>query len=373
MSGTILFISNGHGEDLIAATIIKELRGLLTATATATATSSIMALPLVGKGTSYLDIDVPLLGPGKEMPSGGFVMTARDLWQDIKAGWLKLTWLQLKTLWKTRKQACIVVAVGDTYPLLLSLLFRKARKIFLSTAKSSYVGKHNHTELLAMRRYMAKVYSRDQFTSDYLREHGINSDWPGNVMMDNLTITDEDFELDVNDLVIGILPGSRHETYANLEMINLVCNVIRDRPVKEKVVFLVAIAPTIDKNKVEHIMQFSEDVIVTEKFGDVLNWSEVIVGLSGTANEQAVGMGKPVVAFPASGPQTSHYRFRLQRRLLGGGITLLDSFDPNKAADAVLSLLVDRHKREQVKQAGLERMGKPGAAKKIAEEILSTL
>ncbi|MFH1429378.1 MAG: lipid-A-disaccharide synthase-related protein [Candidatus Margulisiibacteriota bacterium] len=378
MPDMVLFISNGHGEDLIAATIIKELRDIQhrqqkTVDETATTASTISALPLVGKGNAYSEINIPMLVPGKEMPSGGFVMTNKDLFKDIKAGWLKLTWKQLTALWKIRKNVNLVVSIGDTYPLLLSLIIKRAQKIFLSTAKSSYVGNHNHTELWAMRGFIQKVYARDQLTSDYLSNNGINSEYAGNVMMDNLTFTDEDFGIEPNDLVIGILPGSRQEAYANLEMINKACNAIRNRPVKEKTVFLIAIAPTIDKNKVEHIMEYSEDVIVSEKFGDVLNWSEVIIGLSGTANEQAVGLGKPVVAFPASGPQTSHYRFRLQRRLLGNGVTLLDHFDPDKTADTVLSILADRHKREEVKKTGLERMGKPGAAKKIASEIHSLI
>ena len=37
------------------------------------------------------------------------------------------------------------------------------------------------------------------------------------------------------------------------------------------------------------------------RFGDILEASSVCIGLAGTANEQAVGLGKPVVAFPGPG------------------------------------------------------------------------
>jgi len=367
MKNTILFISNGHGEDMIATAIIKELRQR----SMVHGPWSILALPLVGKGTAYKDLNVPTLVEGKPMPSGGFVMTARDLWQDIRAGWLGLTWQQWKALWTIRQQVKTVVAIGDTYPLLLSLFCRKKTRYFLSTAKSSFVGDHNRLELFLMKKYTRRVFTRDGFTADYLREYGIAGDWVGNVMMDCLDLTGENFYIKENDRVIGILPGSREEAYANLDMISQVLTVLRQRKGTAQLLFLVAKVPSLDLQKLERILEYAEDVIISEKFGDVLSQSEVVIGLSGTANEQAIGLGKPVVAFPGSGPQTSHYRFRLQRRLLGGGITLVDEFDPEKVADTVLSLLVDSRKKKEIKRIGMERMGQPGAAKRMAEILLN--
>ncbi|MFA5927772.1 MAG: hypothetical protein WC838_00510 [Candidatus Margulisiibacteriota bacterium] len=367
MPETILFISNGHGEDLIASEIIKQIR------LAGSPIPTLSALPLVGSGRAFSENNIPILYPGRDLPSGGFVMTAKELWADLKAGWLKLTWQQWKALWKIRRQVQTVVAIGDTYPLLLSLLFTSSRKIFLSAAKSSYVGDHNNLELRITRRYIDLVFTRDQFTSDYLHKYGIHSTWVGNVMMDCLKITGETYNIEPNDLVIGILPGSRKEAYANLELINKVLVELRKRLARDKVFFLVAVASSLDRAQVDRILQHSEDVILADNLGDVINNSKVIIGLAGTANEQAIGLGKPVVAFPASGPQTSHYRFRLQNRLLGGAVHLLDEFDPRKASDAVLSLLVDKRKREEVAKTGSERMGPPGAAKKIAEIILSEI
>ena len=57
----ILFITNGHGEDIIAARIIEELAG-----------EDISVLPLVGAGTVFDGLPVTVLGKRKKMPSGGF-------------------------------------------------------------------------------------------------------------------------------------------------------------------------------------------------------------------------------------------------------------------------------------------------------------
>ena len=59
----ILFLSNGHGEDLIAATIIRELQKTMTA--------EIIAMPIVGEGKVFNSLPVSVIGPRRPMPSGG--------------------------------------------------------------------------------------------------------------------------------------------------------------------------------------------------------------------------------------------------------------------------------------------------------------
>lgn len=313
-----LFISNGHGEDLIGASIAKSLCERLPMTET----HFLCALPLVGKGQAYLSAQIPLLYAGQEMPSGGFVMRPKDLWEDICAGFLSLTRQQWIHAWKIRQQVKAVIAIGDTYPLLMSLWFRHSKKIFVSSAKSSYVGTHSSLELWAMKRGNHRVFPRDAYTDDYLKKEGVLSEYVGNVMMDMCAPTGENFGLTSSDVVIGILPGSRKEAYQNLELIAQVCQVLRQRPLNSPLVFLMACPDTLELVLCQKIMQYAEDVIFTSLFGDVLNKSHVIIGLAGTANEQGVGCGVPVVAFPGVGPQTSHYRFRLQSRMLGGSVFL---------------------------------------------------
>jgi len=62
----VLFLSNGDGEDLIAATIIKKLLEECPYL-------SIRALPLVGEGRAYDEVGIKVLGSRKIMPSSGFV------------------------------------------------------------------------------------------------------------------------------------------------------------------------------------------------------------------------------------------------------------------------------------------------------------
>jgi len=360
----LLFISNGHGEDIIATAIIKELLLLDN-------NLKIKGLSLVGKGSSYLENNISLISNGQDLPSGGFVMTSKDLLKDIKAGLLQLTFSQLKALFKNRGKSKAIIAVGDTYPLLLSAVFSKGKKFFISTAKSSYVGAHNKLELFIMKRFVTKTFTRDLLTKDYLQNQSIESECYGNVMMDTISFHNENFQLEKEDITIGILPGSRQESYENLKLIANIIKEIQRKKLKEKVVFLIAISKSLDIDRVKIILEKYPNIIISEKFGDIIKNSQVILGLAGTANEQAIGLGKPVVAFPALGPQTSHYRFRLQKRLLGNSIELLDEYNPQKIANTLLALIVDKHKQKKVQQIGKERMGPPGAASKIAKDILN--
>ena len=101
-------------------------------------------------------------------------------------------------------------------------------------------------------------------------------------------------------------------------------------------------------------------------FETVLHDSTLVVGMSGTANEQAVGMGRPVVSFMGAGAQTTPARMIDQERLLGGAAVYISDF-PEGVSREVSWLLAHPEERARRGAIGCERMGPPGGAKKIAE------
>jgi uncharacterized protein (TIGR03492 family) len=86
------------------------------------------------------------------------------------------------------------------------------------------------------------------------------------------------------------------------------------------------------------------------------------------ANEQAVGLGKPVVTFPGKGPQITRRFLQAQKRLLGEPLMIADS-EAGAVAAQVLSVLHDSMQLEYLKQEGSKRMGTPGAARRIARAL----
>ena len=93
--------------------------------------------------------------------------------------------------------------------------------------------------------------------------------------------------------------------------------------------------------------------------------------MAGAAHEQAAGLGKPVVAFPGTGPQFTHRFLQEQQRLLGDA--LVSALTWQEAAQAVTALLRDPRDRERRGRMGRERQGGPGASAAIARALLERL
>jgi uncharacterized protein (TIGR03492 family) len=392
MKKTLLVISNGHGEDIIGANILKEL---LSTNGSASNQIDIKVLPVVGKGQAYMALPVNLAGPARVLPSGGFMRNSlQNLWHDLKAGLLGLTLSQIRYLRKLRDKVDLVLVVGDILVLLLAGLFVKKEIIFLPTAKSEYISGHYRIEELIMSKMAGIVIPRDQKTADALKKAGINVLFPGNAMMDCFEIKGVNFNIPQAKRIIGILPGSREEAYDNMISILKVIEEIEKRT-GEEITYLTAMAPNLSVERLKyHIKETKwrykdgkeEDLskgiklillspegsstvrIIYHHFGDVLNEAEVFIGLAGTANEQAAGMGKPVVVFPGKGPQFNE-RFALaQKKLLGGSVKLLE-YNPEKIALALLDILNNKNLYKEMSRKGKERMGGTGAIKKIVEII----
>ncbi|MEM7797441.1 MAG: lipid-A-disaccharide synthase-related protein, partial [Cyanobacteria bacterium P01_C01_bin.118] len=127
----LLCISNGHGEDLIAIRVLLALQGLRP-------NLPMAALPIVGEGRQYQKLGIEIIGPTKQMPSGGFIyMDSHQLARDLQGGLLQLTMAQLRAMGQWLKADDVVLAVGDIVPLLFGWLSRCSYG-FIGTAKSEY-------------------------------------------------------------------------------------------------------------------------------------------------------------------------------------------------------------------------------------------
>ncbi|MHB2019760.1 MAG: hypothetical protein ACYCW6_22690, partial [Candidatus Xenobia bacterium] len=212
MQASVLFLSNGYGEDTIAAGIICELQARAPHLA-------VKAMPLVGHGTAYEAVGVPRLGPQELMPSGGLVNAGvQHLVRDLKAGLVRLTLQQIRHLHRNRDGVDLVVAVGDTYPVLLGALFSRRPMVFVGTAKSNWFVPYSSAEAAIFRSCCARVFVRDEPTAAALRDRRVAAEWVGNAMMDCLEGRGLDLHLD-GKTVIGILPGSREATYSDLPVL----------------------------------------------------------------------------------------------------------------------------------------------------------
>lgn len=378
-----MFVSNGLGEDTIAASVALEIKkrdgGL-----------SLLALPLVGEGRAYESIGIRSLGPRRMMPSGGLIPEShlKNILADIRGGFLRMTLGHIRALRDIKSSLRGIVAVGDAIPVLFSALFGRRPLVFIGTARSDYFYAYSSLEKHLFRKSCSLVFPRDEPTAASLRASGVNAQWVGNAMMDCIPVTEEDFGIPAGDSCIGILPGSREIAYRDFTIL-----LEAAERIPAIGYFLAALASSLDE---ERLAAMAEDkgwqrvrlegdsahgisvrlsrpsrqiFLVKERFGDVLKCSSLIIGQAGTANEQAVGMGKPVVSYDSfNSRKPGWYRAR-QKGLLGEALTVV-SRDPQAIASEVVRIFGDPALYKRMQEAGFQRMGPPGAAGKMAESIL---
>jgi hypothetical protein len=348
----LLLLSNGHGEDAVGALLVQPLRAQGFAP---------HALPIVGEGHAYRALDVPLLGPMRAMPSGGFVYgRPAALAGDLRAGLARLTVSQLQALRAARGAYPWVVAIGDVVPLLYAWLYR-APFVFVGCAKSDLYlggrpGAYLSIERWALRRPACRaVWPRDATTTRNLRAAGVAADWLGNPMMDGLAPTGQSLPGDPAAPTVLLLPGSRSEAVVNLQLLRAAARAIAaDEP---RTRFLVALAPQADPADFDA----PELHLLPGRFADAAHAARLALAMAGTATEQVVGLGLPVISLPGAGPQFTPAFAEAQTRLLGESVTLLPP-DPARVAAEARALLADPDRLARIAANGRARMGPPGAS-----------
>ncbi|MEL4895048.1 lipid-A-disaccharide synthase-related protein [Crocosphaera sp. Alani8] len=405
MGREILVISNGHGEDVIAVSIVKALREI-------PHIKKISALPLVGEGYAYKKANIPVIGAVKTMPSGGFNQDINQLRRDINDGLLILTYNQYLTIKEWAEKGGKILAVGDILPLLLAWV-GGGEFAFVATAKSEYYlrdekGWLNSTSLLDRwlgsmffpwerwlmnRSHCRGVFVRDSLTAQILRGFSIPVYDLGNPMMDSFSVQPSlTFPSEEETLIILLLPGSRMpEAQYNWQLILQAVENIKQAFSQRSLLFLAAITPSFNSipfqedlieggwqkkanNKQNLPLGDDEAILFThnqtdlilsqQAYGSCLQFSHVGIAMAGTATEQFVGLGKPVISFPGKGPQFTRKFAQNQTRLLGCSFTLVDT--PQEVGHTLKELMDNPKQLEKIVENGQKRLGAPGAAQRIA-------
>ena len=365
----ILLVSNGHGEDRLAAALGK---ALLTEAENLGIACELKAASLAGDGWPYQHHlpEVSLIElPVKRFPSEGFLRSPGDWFKDLRAGLAGHVRRQYRAL-KKLSGFDVVVAVGDFFGLAMSHAVPCQARVFVPTAKSDRFQPHLNIELFFIERWVQLIFPRDQETAGSLCHTGIRVEYVGNLMMDCLDHPRRLPSIRGVKHVIGILPGSHTEAYDNLKLVKQTIDYLLSWQVPLQ--FVMAVPHSLDIHRVKALMSKLPVICAQGSFRSVVDASEVVIGFSGTGNEQAVGLGKPVVTMPGHGPQTTLTRLWEQSQLLLGGAHVMED-GPCQAAEKIKSLLLHPEELAQHRDLGVRAMGAPGAALKMAKIILQIL
>lgn len=386
-----LIVTNGHGEDQLAVCLVQALRHEWPEL-------DLEAIPLVGAGDRLRAEGIAVDGPRVQMPSGGMVRPqAETVWNDLRAGLIRQFRRQRQFVRSRRERVQKVIAVGDVFAgWVAGRALRELPLVLVATAKSEYIHGHFPLETRWMRRRATHVFARDERTAEALRRAHVSASWVGNLMMDAFAVSGQPVVTHSDGRIVGLFPGSREDAYVNLHHLALVLARLGADAVPYA--GLVPLAPGLEMDRAvaplvedgwqrvpdpgsSHIpaarrgeprvrLQKGAAVLhlIEGAFGDVLNAAEVVIGLAGTANEQAAGLGKPVVAFPGPGVQFSGRFLRAQQLLLGDALAVT-SAQPAAVAAQVERIFADDGLRERMSATGRERMGPPGAARRMAAAL----
>jgi len=392
MTARLLFISNGYGEDIIGAYIAKKIHTMYPYL-------TVAAFPTVGRGAFYVKMGIKSAGRGTELPSEGFVRSLKEFFRDVKNGFFSKTLHMGLSLRNASKGFDFLIIVGDPYLLFFTSLFtriKKDKKIFVGVQQSEWYGSrkafkqhYSAIERVWLRRFAGLIYVRDYKTMEFLRGKRLFSvRCSGNPMMDCFNIH-ERHVLPGGRKIIGILPGSKQEAYENL---TLVFDIITALSVKgEEFIYAIALSPQLDAVKIQHMFgllplgteylnteelytiyryeKTGNRIIISKKaFGDIINESDAVIGLSGTGNEQAAGLGTPVFASWGKGPQITKKFMRAQKKLLGPSLFLYPP-DPEMIAQGIIETLGNKALLKNAAENGRMRMRGRGSIEIMAREI----
>ena len=396
----VLVLSNGHGEDVIGSKIIKDLKIINNK-------EKIITVSLVGSGRPYKiiakdDKRIKHIKANKKMPSRGFLFTDwRLIAADVKAGLFQETVKQIRLTVKLSKKSDIVVCVGDLYPLILGYLTRKDI-IYVNTKKSfNMVTESKKTRallpklrgtnwnflelLIANSSRCRAIFVRDNATQQSLNTFTKKS-VAANPMMRGFHCP-IDRPLKESDVPLVVcLPGSRSpELEENFKkLLHTATNI----EVKQKgMVIFIPVTTKKAKGKIIQILSehASNNIIISKDIekdyrpgkvicicekGTFSQWAgfcDAALATSGTATEQCIAMGIPVISIIGEGPQFNKKFAHRQKNLLGEALLLTKT--AAEATSKLEMLLSDKEEAKRLGKIGTNRMRCDGGSIEIARYI----
>ena len=364
----------------------------------------------MGHGRAYDQAGIPLLGRTREYSTGGLGYTS--LWgrlTEVFQGQVGYLLRRLALLFRIARRYDLVVVVGDVLPVAAAWLSWRPVVTYLVAYSSHYEGRLSlpwpSGACLASARFR-RVLSRDALTASDLSEQlGRPLEFLGNPFFDAAVAASEPLAAGPPGPAqrLGLLPGSRlPEALHNLELMLAVLAQLPEHLQQPDQLGLSAalvgglgpeeVAPLASRlgwrldSEAGTITRLRRGPLRLElvwgRFAAVLQHSDLVLSMTGTAAEQAVGLGKPVLQLVGSGPQFTDNFAEAQRRLLGPSLFCAEgrsgSAEQREGTARLLAQLLgelqgDGALAERCHRNGLERIGAGGGTARIADAIVETL
>ncbi len=369
-----LVISNGHGEDAIAAQLVAHLPSQVSAE----------AYPMIGSGKAYDGI-CPIVGPRATLASEGWRNVKGSLRRDIVNGGLLTVPPALRFLRSMRGRYDRIIVVGDMVGVLACLVTGNRDLVYIDVYKTGAARLYSPLERLAIRRACALVFCRAENLAVLLRQSGVDARCEGNLMMDTIPRGDYDAaSRRTRALAVTLLPGSRALTG---ESFSLQIEALKRVPEERRPDVFLAVAGSVSVEDLARSAGLTRVPMLSSEpddlgtlsgegltvhmargraMGNLLDVSDVVLSQAGTASIQSLGLGKPVITFVNARDRRS--RFEDEQNLFGPARVVVDAEIGNVAL-ALNNLLADSEERTRLGAIGRDRIGGPGALSAILSAL----
>ncbi len=310
--------------------------------------------------------------------------------------------LQLWLGWKTLRQLSTVVKHSRFDAIVLidspGMNLRLAKAAAKGSQRTIYyiapqVWAWGRRRLHLIRKVIKRVLAILPFEEDFFRKEGIACDYVGHPLLDELEESydgrqvRQDLGLNPDQLVLGLLPGSREkEVQALLPVFLESFHIIqRQYPGLQCVL---AQADSLQDSLLESLLSgFSFVTRIKGKPNEVIAASDLVLVASGTATLQAALIGTPMVVVY----RTSWVTYQIAKRLVTipyialvnilEGAPLVPEILQERAtaeniAQEALALLGDTVRQQMMKERFKvlrQSLGSPGASRRAAEIILTEI
>ncbi len=369
-----LIISNGHGEDAIAAQFVRLLPDSVSAE----------AYPMIGNGNAYQCV-CPIVGPRATLASEGWRNVKGSVRRDIVNGGLMTVPPALKFLRAAKSQYDRVIVIGDVTGVLACLLTGHRNIIYLDVYKTGAARLYSRMERFVIKKACKLVFCRAKNLAELLNASGVDARFAGNVMMDTVPYGDYNAELRRSrPFAITLLPGSRALT---AESFALQVAALRLLPNELKADIFLAVAGSVNVDELARAAGLSRVAELSTEpddlgaladgtlkinlargraMGNLLRVSDLVLSQAGTATVQSLGMGRPVITFRNARDRRS--RFEDEQNLFGEARVVVDA-NAESIAQALLALMSSAEERARLGDIGRQRIGGPGALDTVLAEL----
>ena len=307
----------------------------------------------------------------------------------------------LKTALKEKRPALLILIDFPDFNLMLAKFAKKLGiPVFYYITPQVWAWRSGRVKTIAARVDQIGVIL--PFEEEFFRERGLDAEYVGHPLLDSVhtSMSREEFCAEHNisndDLLIGLLPGSRKKEISGLfpTLLQTAERLQKSNESQRKIVFFVPLASTISKEEIRDngLNEFGNGLdvrIIRENRYDMMAACDAAVVASGTVTLELALLETPMVVIY----KVSNGTYKLGRLLVNKNLTnfslvnliageevvpelIQGDVNPERIEAELKAIIFDKLRRDNMLH-GLalvrEKMGKAGASEKAAKLALSLI